>query len=252
MKVIQNGLLLNQPESLCDEKGWMVGKGIFETIKTVDNQPWALSRHMRRAVTSALREGIQLPSQEDLLTALDLLFSHESFENGVLRLSFAQDGNWAAAHLPFETLNFAAKLHSYNQEVANQGQPIKSFPYSHRLRILDDVKALGFDEAIVFNTDRRVCEGAVTNLIFLLDGQWVTPPISDGVLPGVMRALVIEYCGVQVRSISESDLPRVQSGYLLSSLRIAQPIASIDGRDLLQTPQFRAEIEAMALKTSVG
>lgn len=252
MKVIQDGLLLNQPESLCDEKGWMVGKGIFETIKTVDNQPWALSRHMRRAVTSALREGIQLPSQEDLLTALDLLFSHESFENGVLRLSFAQDGNWAAAHLPFETLNFAAKLHSYNQEVANQGQPIKSFPYSHRLRILDDVKALGFDEAIVFNTDRRVCEGAVTNLIFLLDGQWVTPPISDGVLPGVMRALVIEYCGVQVRSISESDLPRVQSGYLLSSLRIAQPIASIDGRDLLQTPQFRAEIEAMALKTSVG
>jgi hypothetical protein len=38
----------------------------------------------------------------------------------------------------------------------------------------------------------------------------------------------------------------------LSSLRIAQPIASIDGRDLLQTPQFGAEIEAMALKTSVG
>lgn len=252
MKIIQNGLLLNQSESLCDEKGWMAGKGIFETIKTVDNQPWALSRHMRRAVASALREGIQLPSQEDLLTALDLLFSHESFENGVLRLSFAQDGNWAAAHFPYQSLNFAAKLHSYNQEVANQGQPIKSFPYSHRLRILDEVKALGFDEAIVFNTDRRVCEGAVTNLIFLLDGQWVTPPISDGVLPGVMRALVIEYCGVLVRSISESDLPRVESGYLLSSLRIAQPIASIDGRDLLQTPQFRAEIEAMALKTSVG
>lgn len=252
MKVIQNGLLVNQLESLCDKKGWMEGKGIFETIKTVDNQPWALSRHMRRAVTSALREGIQLPPQEDLLTALDLLFSHESFENGVLRLSFAQDGNWAAAHLPYETLKFAAKLHSYNQEVANQGQPIKSFPYSHRLRILDEVNALGFDEAIVFNTDRRVCEGAVTNLIFLLDGQWVTPPISDGVLPGVMRALVIENCGVQVRSISESDLQRVQSGYLLSSLRIAQPIASVDGRELLQTPQFRAEIEAMALKTSVG
>lgn len=252
MKVIQNGLVLNQPESLCDEKGWMAGKGIFETIKTVDNHPWALSRHMRRAVTSALGEGIQLPPQEDLLTALDLLFSHESFENGVLRLSFAEDGNWTAAHLPYETLNFAAKLHSYNQEVANQGQPIKSFPYTHRLRILDQVKGLGFDEAIVFNTDRRVCEGAVTNLIFLLDGQWITPPISDGVLPGVMRALVIEYCGVQVRSISESDLPRVESGYLLSSLRIAQPIASIDGRDLLQTPQFRAEIEAMALKTSVG
>jgi branched-chain amino acid aminotransferase len=247
MKVVQNGLIVNQSESICDEKGWMEGTGIFETIKTVNNQPWALSRHMRRAVTSALRVGIKLPSQEDLL-----LFSHESFENGLLRVSFGRDGNWVAAHLHYEPGNFAAKLVSYNQVVSKQGQPIKSFPYSHRLRILDEVKALGFNEAIVFNTDRRVCEGAVTNLIFLLDGQWVTPPISDGVLPGVMRALVIEYCGVQVRSILESDLPRVESGYLLSSLRIVQPIASIDGRDLLQTPQFRAEIEAMALKTSVG
>lgn len=252
MKVVQNGLIVNQSESICDEKGWMEGTGIFETIKTVNNQPWALSRHMRRAVTSALREGIQLPPQEDLLTALDLLFSHESFENGLLRVSFGRDGNWVAAHLHYEPGNFAAKLVSYNQVVSKQGQPIKSFPYSHRLRILDEVKTLGFNEAIVFNTDRRVCEGAVTNLIFLLDGQWVTPPISDGVLPGVMRALVIEYCGVQVRSILESDLPRVESGYLLSSLRIAQPIASIDGRGLLQTPQFRTEIEAMALKTSVG
>jgi branched-chain amino acid aminotransferase len=252
MKVVQNGLIVNQSESICDEKGWMEGTGIFETIKTVNNQPWALSRHMRRAVTSALRVGIKLPSQEDLLSAFDLLFSHESFENGLLRVSFGRDGNWVAAHLHYEPGNFAAKLVSYNQVVSKQGQPIKSFPYSHRLRILDEVKALGFNEAIVFNTDRRVCEGAVTNLIFLLDGQWVTPPISDGVLPGVMRALVIEYCGVQVRSILESDLPRVESGYLLSSLRIAQPIASINGRDLLQTPQFRAEIEAMALKTSVG
>ena len=252
MKVVQNGLIVNQSESICDEKGWMEGTGIFETIKTVNNQPWALSRHMRRAVTSALRVGIKLPSQEDLLSAFDLLFSHESFENGFLRVSFGRDGTWVAAHLHYEPGNFAAKLVSYNQVVSKQGQPIKSFPYSHRLRILDEVKALGFNEAIVFNTDRRVCEGAVTNLIFLLDGQWVTPPISDGVLPGVMRALVIEYCGVQVRSILESDLPRVESGYLLSSLRIAQPIASIDGRDLLQTPQFRAEIEAMALKTSVG
>lgn len=252
MKVIQNGSVIDQSESICDEKGWMAGNGIFETIKTVNNQPWALSRHMRRAVSSSLRESITMPSQEDVLRALDDLFLHQSFENGLLRLSFGVDGNWSAAHLQYQPLNFAAKILSYSQEIDIQGVPIKSFPYSHRLKILEEVNSLGFDEAIVFNTDRQICEGAVTNLIFLIDGLWVTPPISDGALPGVMRALAIEYCGVQVRSISESDLPRVESGYLLSSLRIAQPIASIDGRDLLQTPEFCAEIEAMALKTSVG
>jgi branched-subunit amino acid aminotransferase/4-amino-4-deoxychorismate lyase len=82
--------------------------------------------------------------------------------------------------------------------------------------------------------------------------EWITPPISDGVLPGIVRALVIENCGVLVRSISESQLEDVSSGFLLSSLRIAQPIASINGRELLQSPEFHAEIEAMALRTSVG
>jgi branched-subunit amino acid aminotransferase/4-amino-4-deoxychorismate lyase len=67
-----------------------------------------------------------------------------------------------------------------------------------------------------------------------------------------MRALVIEYCGVSVRSIDRSEMPRVESAFLLSSLRIAQPVASIDGREVKQSPDFQFEIEAMALRTSVG
>ena len=53
MKVIQNGLLVDLVDSRCNDKGWMEGAGVFETIRTVNNAPWALSRHMRRAVSSA-------------------------------------------------------------------------------------------------------------------------------------------------------------------------------------------------------
>ena len=67
-----------------------------------------------------------------------------------------------------------------------------------------------------------------------------------------MRALVIENCDVMVRSIAVSEIGDIESAFLLSSLRIAQPIASIDGRELSQSPEFRDEIEAMALRTSVG
>ena len=89
-------------------------------------------------------------------------------------------------------------------------------------------------------------------LLMKIDGKWLTPPIGDGVLAGVMRALVVEYCGVEVKSIEVADLARVDSAFLLSSLRIAQPVASINGRLLEQSPQFQAEIEAMAVRTSVG
>ena len=97
-----------------------------------------------------------------------------------------------------------------------------------------------------------MCEGAVTNLILLINDQWCTSPLSDGVLPGVMRALVIENFKVQVRTILSEELSNATSGFLLSSLRIAQPIASIDGRELAHSTDFEHEIRAMALRTSVG
>ena len=39
MKVIQDGKLIDLKDSECNDKGWMSGTGVFETIKTVDNQP---------------------------------------------------------------------------------------------------------------------------------------------------------------------------------------------------------------------
>jgi branched-chain amino acid aminotransferase len=252
MKVILNGALVDLSDSLSDEKGWMKGSGVFETIKTVDNKPWALSRHMRRAVSSAQRLGIAIPTEDYVRGSVERLLEHERFEEGVLRLAFSSDGNWSAAHISYEGWSTGAHVVTYKKQVPTIKQPIKSFPYDHRTNIFSEVKAQGADEAIVLNEQGQVSEGSVTNLLFLLDGDWITPPISDGVLPGVMRALVIEYCGVLVRSISASDLPSVQSGFLLSSLRIAQPIASIDGRELIQSPDFQVQIEAMALRTSVG
>jgi branched-chain amino acid aminotransferase len=252
MKVIQNGQLIHVDDSECNNKGWMSGIGIFETIKTVDNKPWAFSRHMRRAVSAARLKGVRIPSEEAIRSAVEQLCQIEKHENGLLRLSFGDNGNWSAVHIAHVPLTHAAKLITYDKKIAIKGQPVKSFPYDHRLAILETIKNEGADEAIVCNENGKVSEGAVTNLLLRIDDKWVTPPISDGVLPGVMRALVIEYCGVSVRSIDSSEIPQVQSAFLLSSLRIAQPVASIDGRDIEQSWEFKSEIEAMALRTSVG
>jgi branched-chain amino acid aminotransferase len=252
MKVIQNGVLVPIQESDCNDKGWLSGTGVFETIKTVENKPWAMSRHMRRAVTSAQQLGFRIPSEDLVRNAVEQLCINQQYPFGLLRLSFGQNGNWSAVHLAYEPAMQGAKLLTYDTAITVQGQPIKSYPYDYRLEILEAIKALGADEAIVCNDKGKICEGSVTNLLLRIEDKWVTPPISDGVLPGVIRALVIEYCGVSVRSVDRSEIQQVQSAFLLSSLRIAQPVASIDGRDIEQSPDFRLEIEAMALRTSVG
>ena len=252
MKVIQNGALVPIEQSGCNDKGWLSGHGVFETIKTVDNKPWAMSRHMRRAVTSAQQLGFRIPAEDLVRDSVENLLETQQHAHGLLRLSFGENGNWSAVHLAYEPVKHGAKLLTYDKAIVVQGQPIKSYPYTHRLEILEAIKFLGADEAIVCNDKGKICEGSVTNLLMRIDDKWVTPPISDGVLPGVMRALVIEYCGVSVRSIDRSEISRVQSAFLLSSLRIAQPVTAIDGREVEQSTEFLAEIEAMALRTSVG
>lgn len=252
MKVIYNGDLVDLHESGCNDSGWLTGSGIFETIKTVDSKPWAFSRHMRRAVSSGLTLGIPIPSEETIRIAVETLCNDQSPSEGLLRLSFSEDGNWAAVHLPYIPVAHAAVVVSYPEFTVTNGQQIKTYPYDHRLQILEAIRSRGADEVLIKNLEGKVCEGAVSNLLFLIDAKWVTPPISDGVLPGVMRALVIEYCGVLVRSVQPEDLLRAESAILLSSLRIAQPVASIDGRVLVQPHEFSAQIEAMALRTSVG
>ncbi len=252
MKVISNGSFLPLEQSRCTPLGWLEGAGIFETIKTVDGKPWALSRHMRRAVNSAARVKILLPSEELVRDSIASLLKEEIHPTGLLRVSFDASGNWAAVHLPYSEQLLPAKLGIHPEPLVNDGVPIKSYPYNHRLEILEQAREQGFDEALVISSEGKICEGSVCNILFKIEDIWCTPPLSDGVLPGVMRALVIENCDVLVRSIAVSEIENIESAFLLSSLRIAQPVASIDGRELSQSPEFRDEIHAMALRTSVG
>jgi len=252
MKVIVNGFLVPIEQSQCTSLGWLEGAGIFETIKTVDGKPWALTRHMRRAVNGSAKENIELPSEELVRESIATLLHAQSHPTGLLRVSFGATGNWAAVHLPYTEVNTAAKVGVHPVPLVVNGVPVKSYPYNHRIEILEQARANGFDEALVTSVAGKICEGSVCNVLLKIKGVWFTPPLSDGVLAGVMRALVIENCDVIVRTIAVSEIADIESAFLLSSLRIAQPIASINGRELSQSHEFRDEIEAMALRTSVG
>jgi len=252
MKVIYNGQLVEQGDSKCSPTGWLDGHGIFETIRTVDSKAWAMSRHMRRAINSARRIKLRLPGEELLRDCVADLLASENHATGILRMSFDDLGNWAAVHLSYQLVKDAAKVWTHPQALAISGIQAKTFPYNHRIEILEQARTAGFDEALVVNKNGKITEGAVSNLLVKISDQWFTPPLSDGVLPGVMRALIIENCDVSVRSIAATEIETIESAFLLSSLRIAQPISSINNREISQSHEFRTEIEAMALRTSVG
>jgi para-aminobenzoate synthetase/4-amino-4-deoxychorismate lyase len=80
---------------------------------------------------------------------------------------------------------------------------------------------VGAFDTLFFNEHGKLTEGGRSNVLIKLDDQWVTPPLSAGVLPGVMRSLLLEDTDWNVieRSITLMDLRRAQAVCVCNALR---------------------------------
>ena len=250
MRVIFNGELKSINDVPASSSGWLEGQGIFETIKSVGNKPFSLSPHIARAQHSALAVGISMPSSDQISQGVTDLFASVPQGLGMLRISFDNQGNWLAVHMPYKEQEKSADVRMHPEAVI--GDVHKRFPYANRLEILEQARLAGFDDAIVINPDGNICEGSVANLIVHIDGRWVTPSTTDVVLPGIIRQILIENELVAIGSIPADRLAEITSAFFISSLRLSHAISSIDSRPLHLSHAFGEEIKALAHKYSVG
>ena len=250
MRVIYNGEVKSIDEVPATSSGWLEGEGIFETIKSVGNKPFSLSRHIARAQSSAVALGITIPNSDQIAQGVTELFAAVPQGLGMLRISFDNQGNWLAVHMPYAEQEKSCDVRMHPDAVT--GDVHKRFPYTNRLEILEQARVAGFDDAIVVNSQGNICEGSVTNLIANIDGRWVTPPTTDVVLPGIIRQILIENELVAIESIPADRLAEITSAFFISSLRLSHAISSIDSRPLHLSHAFGEEIKALAHKYSVG
>lgn len=254
MKLWLDDRICDSNEIQMDSDGWPIGSGVFETIRTEDGKVFELGRHMRRAASAAKNFAIKLPSEDLIRKAISELIEAEPQLLGRLRLLFSED-RFVAVHQNYLEIVAPAKLKIADEASVISAIAFKTFPYDHRIFLLQQAKAEGFDEIICISQSGAVTEGAVSNFIFRIDDQWVTTPLSAGVLPGVQRAIVIERCGVVVKALQRSDLAKASSALVISSLKIALAAKSIDDRELETggpVELFISQIRAQTQSHSVG
>ncbi len=231
MKIWIDDALVESSREFISADGWPLGSGVFETIRTESLRPQLLSRHMRRVLLSARELSLSLPGEDHILDAIDQLLSAESHPVGRLRLSFSTS-HFIATHELYKDEQNTMKVRTHHIDSQASSRKHKTFPYSDNLQLLSQAKSEGFDEVIVIDSLGRVTEGAVSNFAFRIKGEWITPPITSGILPGVIRALAIERCDVVVRDIYERDLGDCEGAFAMSSLKIAGPVHSLNEKAL--------------------
>ncbi len=195
---------------ICD-RGLTLGDGIFETILICQGQPQLLSKHLDRWQKSAeLLHMAQPPSEERIrnliFEGIELISLHKN--NAALRLNWTRGDNDLRGiniskekanpsnHRFWIELNFhepyfhpvSALISSHEKRNANsQISRCKTINYIQSINARQEAKLLGYDEALLQSTNSEICCGATANLIVKRQGQFLTPRLESGCLPGIMR-----------------------------------------------------------------
>lgn len=249
-----NGRLGEGPEAGIDptDRGLLLGDGLFETLLCRDGQALDFDAHFARLRRAAgrLRIPFDQSVQElsdgaaDLLRALDLsegdaalriTLTRGSGPRGLLppqdpRPTLIMSAQTAPSRVPGPAkLIIAGLRRNEHSPCAN----LKTLGYLDNVLARQEAEERGADEALLLNTAGRLCCGSASN-IFLIEGQGlVTPPLSDGVLPGITRAKVLAQAGhlrltCVERSLGPEDIAAARGGFLTNSLMGARPIAAIE------------------------
>jgi branched-subunit amino acid aminotransferase/4-amino-4-deoxychorismate lyase len=97
----------------------------------------------------------------------------------------------------------------------------------------------------MFNTRGRPACAAAANLVFRIDGEMVTPPLSEGVLAGTTRTRLLEALPEMVeRRLTWAEARKADALVLTNALRGIRPALSWDGRDLPGSGELKVRLEA--------
>lgn len=238
------------------DHGFTVGDGVFETLKTVQGTPFALTRHLQRLNRSASGLGLPPVDEDSVRQAVAELLAVESHPLGVLRITYTSGPGplgsnrgpgpvtLACVAMPSQPWPTTTQV-SVSRWPRNERSPLaglKTTSYAENAVCLAEAKAQGASEAILANLAGDLCEGTGSNIFVVIDGHVITPPVSDGCLAGITRDLVVEWCEVQERSVPLSALGDADEVFITSSTRDVHPVDRVDGRHLAAPGPMTAEI----------
>ncbi|MCX4668586.1 aminodeoxychorismate lyase [Streptomyces sp. NBC_01381] len=252
MKIWLNGGLqdLDTARVSVLDHGLTVGDGIFETVKTVEGRPFALTRHLDRLARSARGLGLPEPDLDEVRAACAAVIDANPMPLGRLRITYTgglsplgsdrgDQGQTLVVALgeadrrPDATAVITVPW-TRNERGALTG--LKTTSYAENVVALARAHEQGASEALFGNTVGQLCEGTGSNVFVVLDGEIHTPPVASGCLAGITRALAVDWTGAQETDLPLDVLDRADEVFLTSTLRDVQAVHRIDGRELPGTP----------------
>ncbi|GAB3862498.1 aminodeoxychorismate lyase [Nocardioides maradonensis] len=249
MRAWVNGSLLADPTSPAvpvTDHGLTVGDAVFEAVKVIDGQPFALDRHLARLERSATGLGLVGLDLDEVRRGVADVLAEEALPLGRLRITVT-GGNAplgsGRGDSPLTTVVVAAPMAAAAESTAvvtvpwprNERSPLaglKTTSYGENVVALARATERGASEAIFTNLAGNLCEGTGSNVFYVVDGELRTPTLASGCLAGVTRDLVLEWFGGREVDEPTEVCANADEVFLVSTTRDVQGVHRWDERDL--------------------
>lgn len=248
-----NGDITSEPKiSLVDNRAFLYGDSVFETLKVIDGKILFLEEHYFRLMASMRIVRMEIPMQFTMeymeQQVLSLVEALNMADSARVRLSFFR--NAGGYYLPTDnTSEFIVTAIALQEKLyavipaEYEVDIYKDFYVSRHLlstlkttnkmvHIIGSIYANenGLHNCLLLNDDKNVVEALQGNLFMLLDGKLITPPVADGCLNGIMRNQVLAIAGkidgleVVEKSISPFDLQKADELFITNVIKGIQPV----------------------------
>ena len=244
-----NGKFTDNPAAIAaDNRGLLLGDGVFETMLAEKSQVHFLPEHFARLCAS-LRQ-LHMPLSYDLDTITDACAVLVAGEHPrmVLRLTVSRTGgrglhinpdqpaSWlltaqAAAPVP-QTLN--AVTTPLIRPAANPTSHMKTISQLDNILARAHATRAHADEGLMLNEHGRLACAAAGNIFIQNGNTLLTPPESEGALGGIIRHAILtraEKIGLTARTapITPDALKTAAHIFVTNSLIGAVPVTQLDG-----------------------
>lgn len=237
-------------ETITSSDRLLLGEGLFETIAVSNGQPQHANLHWQRMKTSANALGIAFDlSLEAWLRVLGQWIEKHGEAQGGLKVILSggdaergllSKGVQSHLLLQFFKVNQSKKplqlmSSPWLRDANNPVYRHKTVNYLEAILARKQAMSQGADDVLFFNTAGLVTETSTANLFLIRDSRIYTPALSAGLLAGISRQRVLDFClqaGIDFTegAINRAELNEGEAVFLSSTLTGIGQVCAIDDR----------------------
>ena len=231
-----------------DDRGLLLGDGLFETVLALDGKLVGLGAHLDRMAAGCAAMGLPPLDRPQAERLMGEVLAAVAAPRAAVRLTLTAGSGGRGLDRP-ETLEprlFASASASplpsgparliTSSVRRNEGSPaarLKTLAYLDSVLARREARERGGDEALMLNSRGEAACAAAANVFWVSQGRLFTPALECGVLAGTMRARVLAAAGrlglevAEVHALGET-LGGAEAIFLTNSLIGVRAVSSLD------------------------